>query len=78
MHAHTNTRTQISTIKTGEIRIRPVDCINVNIPLGYNTTVLQDVNTGKTWAKCTRDLSVLFLIIVGKSTIIAIKFSILK
>lgn len=34
--------------------------------------VLQDVTTGGSWVKCTRDLSVLFLTTICKSTIISI------
>lgn len=40
-----------------------VDCIHANIlvTILYYTIVLQNISIGGNWAKCTRDLSVLFI-----------------
>lgn len=46
--------------------------------LRYCTTVSQNVTTGRNWAKCTRDLSVLFFTTACESTIALIKMWIKK
>lgn len=71
--------TQMNPSKTGEIGIRLVDCIKVNMlaVTSYYYSCSRGFHWGK-WTKGTQDLTVLFLTTTCESTIISINFQFKK